>query len=376
MEKIQKLPFFIRISVVFVGLLAFLTFLYLGRDIIIPIVIATLFAIVFNPLVNKLVKDKFNRTLAISIVVFIALLIIVGSSILFVSQISSFSASFPTLVNKLQTVLDQIILSIRAKLHMSSADIALWFKKIQDTVITNSSAIIGKTIGTIGSTMFFIILIPVYVFMILYYKPLLLDFIRKLYGERNSDQINKIFEKTKTTIQSYLIGLVKQAVIVASLYIITFFILGIPYAVLLGITGALLNIIPFLGAYIAITIFVVIALVTASPTTVLLVIIAFIVIHAIDNMYIVPKIIASQVRLNALISLTAVLAGNAIWGIPGMFLSIPLAALIKVVSDHISSLEPWGYVMGDMEEKKKVDRPQSIVHRKENINSSQPEKDK
>lgn len=361
MEKIQKLPFFIRISVVFVGLLAFLTFLYLGRDIIIPIVIATLFAIVFNPLVNKLVKDKFNRTLAISIVVFIALLIIVGSSILFVSQISSFSESFPTLVSKLQTVLDQIILSIRAKLHMSSADVALWFKKIQDTVITNSSAIIGKTIGTIGSTMFFIILIPVYVFMILYYKPLLLDFIRKLYGERNSDQINKIFEKTKTTIQSYLIGLVKQAVIVASLYIITFFIIGIPYAVLLGITGALLNIIPFLGAYIAITIFVLIALVTASPTAVLLVIIAFIVIHAIDNMYIVPKIVASQVRLNALISLTAVLAGNAIWGIPGMFLSIPLAALIKVVSDHIGSLEPWGYVMGDMDVEKKKKVRQSTV---------------
>jgi len=70
-------------------------------------------------------------------------------------------------------------------------------------------------------------------------------------------------------------------------------------------------------------------------------------IQIIDNDYIVPKIVASRVKLNALFSIIIVLVGNALWGIPGMFLSIPLLAIVKVIFDHIDSLKPWGFLLGD-----------------------------
>jgi predicted PurR-regulated permease PerM len=70
-------------------------------------------------------------------------------------------------------------------------------------------------------------------------------------------------------------------------------------------------------------------------------------IQLIDNNYIVPKIVASKVKINALFSIIVVLVGNALWGIPGMFLSIPLLAIVKVIFDHIESLKPWGFLLGD-----------------------------
>ena len=124
-------------------------------------------------------------------------------------------------------------------------------------------------------------------------------------------------------------------------------ILGINYAILLGIVGAILNIIPYLGGVIAVVLFMVIALVTKSPIYVVYVIVLYTAIQLIDNNYIVPKIIGSKVKLNALISIVSVIAGAAIWGIPGMFLSIPLLAIVKLVLDRIEGLKPWGYLLGD-----------------------------
>ncbi|NJK94861.1 MAG: AI-2E family transporter, partial [Bacteroidales bacterium] len=79
----------------------------------------------------------------------------------------------------------------------------------------------------------------------------------------------------------------------------------------------------------------------------ILVIVNYMIIQFIDNNFLVPKIIGSKVSLNAFASIVAVIAGGALWGIPGMFLSIPLLAMIKVVCDRVDSLQPWGYLFGN-----------------------------
>jgi predicted PurR-regulated permease PerM len=76
--------------------------------------------------------------------------------------------------------------------------------------------------------------------------------------------------------------------------------------------------------------------------------IIYLVIQFIDNHFIVPKIVASRVQINALVSIIVVLVGGAIWGIPGMFLSIPLTAIAKVVCDHVEPLKPWGFLLGNI----------------------------
>jgi predicted PurR-regulated permease PerM len=141
--------------------------------------------------------------------------------------------------------------------------------------------------------------------------------------------------------------LLLEFVIVAALNSGALLILGIQYAILIGIIGAILNVIPLIGGFVAVALPVIIALATKSPSSCLLVIGAYVLIQFIDNHYIIPKVVASKVKINALISVIVVLSFGALWGIPGMFLSIPLTAIIKVVFDHIAPLKPWGFLLGD-----------------------------
>ena len=109
-----------------------------------------------------------------------------------------------------------------------------------------------------------------------------------------------------------------------------------------------LNVIPYIGGIIAVALPMIIAFSTkSSPTDALLVLIVYVIIQFIDNHYVIPKVVASKVKINGFISIVVVLAGGALWGIPGMFVSIPLTAIIKVIFDRIDSLKPWGFLLGD-----------------------------
>jgi predicted PurR-regulated permease PerM len=185
--------------------------------------------------------------------------------------------------------------------------------------------------------------------MILFYQPLLLEFFRRLFGKSNRSEVSDIITQIKSIIQSYLLGLIMEAAIIATLYSVGLLILGIKYAIILGVIGAFLNLIPYLGAIIAASLPMIIALETkASPWFTLLVLALYVFIQFIDNNYILPKLVASKVKINALVSIIVVIGFAALWGIPGMVLSIPLTAIVKLIFDHVEPLKPWGFLLGDV----------------------------
>jgi predicted PurR-regulated permease PerM len=91
----------------------------------------------------------------------------------------------------------------------------------------------------------------------------------------------------------------------------------------------------------------IIALATKSPEYAFFVFILYSIVQVFDNHFIVPKIVASKVKINALVSIVVVLIGSALWGVAGMFLSIPLTAIIKVIFDRVEPLKPLGFLLGD-----------------------------
>jgi predicted PurR-regulated permease PerM len=193
-----------------------------------------------------------------------------------------------------------------------------------------------------------ILLMPVYIFLFLFYKPLILNFLFEVFAEENSRQVGEILNETKSAIQSYMVGLLLEALIVAVLNSTALLILGVKYAILLGVIGALLNLIPYIGGVIAIALPVLIATVTKDGyNTQVGILIAYIIIQFIDNNILVPRIVSSKVQINALISIIAVLLGAALWGVPGMFLSIPFVGILKIICDRIPDLKPWGKLLGD-----------------------------
>jgi predicted PurR-regulated permease PerM len=193
-----------------------------------------------------------------------------------------------------------------------------------------------------------LVLVFVYIFMILFYQPLIIDFIHKLFSASHQSEVVEIISQTKTVVQRYLVGLVIEAAIIATLYSVALLILGIDYAILLGIIGALINVVPYVGGVVGIALPMMVAVITKpTPWHAFYVLGIFMFIQLIDNHYIIPKIVASKVKINALISMIAVIAGNSLWGIPGMLLAIPILGIVKLIFDHIEPLKPWGFLLGD-----------------------------
>ncbi|NUO00575.1 MAG: AI-2E family transporter [Saprospiraceae bacterium] len=342
-----KLPFFVKATLLLVGFYVLISMLFIAQDIILPVIYATIIAIAISPAVNYLVKKNINRAMSIAMVLTIALLILSVMVALLSSQASLLGEAWPQLAIRFEDLLNQTVSWISEYFNISLRKINAWITHAKGELINNSGAAIGITLTTMGGMLAIIFLTPVYVFMILFYQPHLVRFLHKLFGTENNLQVNEFLTETKAIIQSYLGGLFAEFAIVAIMNAAGLLALGIEYAILLGIIGALLNIIPYLGGMIAVVLFMAIAFVTKSPVYVLYVFALYTFIQFVDNNYIVPKIVGAKVKLNALVCLMAVIAGAALWGIPGMFLSIPLMAIIKLLFDRVDALKPWGFLLGD-----------------------------
>lgn len=341
-------PFYVKATILLLGISIFLTILYIVQGIIIPLIFATIIAIVLHPVVIFFMRLRLKRVLAIVVTLVLAFLVIAAFGFLLVSQVSRFGESWPELLEKLSQLLSQTVSWASGYFNIDQQSIDEWIAKTKADVLSSSGSIIGQTLLTAGGMLIIIFLIPVYVFMILFYQPILRDFINQLFSAANQSRVTGVVTQIKTVIQKYLVGLVFEAAIIGTLYTITLLVLGIEYAIMLGIIGALINVIPYLGGIVGVALPMLIALATKpSPWYAVYILVIFYIIQLIDNNFIVPKIVASQVKINALFSIVIVIAGNALWGIPGMFLSIPLLAIVKLIFDNIENLKPWGFLLGD-----------------------------
>jgi predicted PurR-regulated permease PerM len=346
--KDLKLPLYVKAVIFLIGFYALFAMLYIGRGIIVPLLFATILAILLQPIVVFFVRLRINRVLAIIFTLVLTVIMIVAFGGLLVSQAIRFSDSWPAFVDKFTGTLDQTIAWASQYFNIEPQAIYDWIAKTKGELIITVSHSVGQTLAIVGNGIVILFVIPLYIFLLLFYQPLLLTFIRKLSNENNQSQVQEVVKQTKSVIQRYLVGLVIEAILVGALNITALLALGIQYAVLIGIIGALLNVIPYIGGIVAVAIPMIIALATKdSAWYAVYVLVLYYIVQLIDNNFIVPKIVASKVKINALFSIIVVFAGNALWGIPGMFISLPLLAIVKLIFDHIEPLKPWGFLLGD-----------------------------
>ncbi len=347
-DKVFIFPFYAKASLLIIGLFVFISMLFIGQSIIVPVVFAVIIAIVLHPVVNFFVKYKIPRVAAIVITLLLSFIVVAAISVLIYNQAIRFSDSWPVLVDKFTVTFNQTTAWASGYFDIKPKAIQEWLLKTKVELMAGSNAAIGQTLFAVGNGVLVLFLIPVYVFLILYYHTLLIEFIHKLFVSSDQSQVSRIVNQTKTLIQHYLVGLVIEAVIIAVMEIAALLLLGVDYAILLGVIGALLNVIPYIGGIVAVALPMMVAFATKdSAWYPLYILVIYYIIQLIDNNFIVPVIVSSKVKINALFSIIVVFAGNALWGVPGMFLSIPLIAIVKLIFDNIEPLKPWGFVLGD-----------------------------
>ncbi len=347
METRYNIPFYLKVSQILLALIAFLFIMFIGQEIILPILFASIAAILLNPVVNFLYGKNINRMIAILIAILVAAILLLAIIYFFSSQIAEFGNEFPKFKQKFSDLYHQLVIWISHIFNLNQDKITNWIEKTKDKGINSSKSLIGPLVITIGGLIMLLIVMPVYVFLILLYKPLFLEFIKRLFPREKHTFISDVLNQSKTLIQSYLLGLMIETGIIAFLNSIALLALGVESAVLIGVAGAFLNLIPYIGGVIAIALAIIMAVTSQPPIYALWVFLIYNLIQFLDNHLIIPKIVASKVNINPFISIIVVLIGGTLWGIPGMFLSIPLTAIVKIIFDRIESLKPFGFLLGN-----------------------------
>lgn len=329
---------------VLIGIYMLFNILLLLQDILVPICFAALIAVLLNPAVNKLVQWRIPRAVAICLVLLLAILI-VGGIIAFISaQIADFSELAPAFKKRAAELLAKFQNWLQATFNLSRKKQLSMF----NTAAEKAQAYIGQTLSTVASIISVTVLLPIYTFLLLYYKSLFVNFLYDVFETEQEAKVSEVLNETKSAVQSYIFGLLVEMLLVAILNSAALLILGVKYAILLGIIGAILNVVPYIGGIVAIALPVLMSLVSGNGgfTTPLLVVGAYTVIQFIDNNIIVPRVVSSKVEVNAFVSIVIVLLGAGLWGVSGMFLSIPFIAVCKIIFDRIEELQPWGKLLG------------------------------
>ncbi len=340
---IKKYPFYIRSTVVLFGLVLCTHALFNLREILVPISFALMLAVLLNPLTILLQKWKVPRVAAIAIAVITALLIITAVGYFLFVEMSSFSTQVPIFKKKSMELLARTQHEISSNFGIDVQKQNKYLDEAKKGLKPLLTAAMGTAVGTLSM----VVLLPVYAFLFLFYKTLIIDFLYDVFAEENAKELRLVLTQTKGAIQNYMFGLIIEALIVGLLNTAALLLLGVKYAVLLGFLGAFLNVLPYIGGIVAILLPVLIATVTKDGfQTQLGIVIAYSIIQFIDNHFLIPYIVSSKVKINALISIIVVLLGGAIWGLSGMFLSIPFIGVLKIIFDRVPELKPWGRLIG------------------------------
>jgi predicted PurR-regulated permease PerM len=349
-----KFPFYFKASLFLLGLLVFFYIIYVVQNIVLPFFISVLVAILLNPFVNYLTNHRVNRIIAIFVTLLIGLLIMTGLVFLLITQFNAFTGDLPGLIGKFNESALELIAWVSDSFNISAEKIKAWLTREKKLGIDKSGVLIGNAAITLSRFFVLVLIIPVYIFLLLYYKSLIFNFIAKLFPVRFHSTVVLINSEVKVLVQKYLVGLLIQMAIVATLTALGLWIIGIQSPVLFGIVTALLNLIPYLGVLTANTLIVLVALVTRDASYAVMVLLLYLFVQFIDNNFVVPKIVGGKVKINALAMIIAVLVGGQLYGVAGMFLAIPSIAIFKVVCDHIPSLSALGYILGDTMPKSEI----------------------
>lgn len=353
LKRISTFPFYVKLACVLISVIALGYLAILGKEVLSPLIFSGLFSVLMLPMAIFF-ERKLTMPRSAASMLCVIILISAITTVLYIigSQISRFASDWPQFRTQLETSIDDIQDWIALNFHIA--------EKKQDKIVNNATkeifssgtAVMGATFLSISSVLLFLIFTFIYTFFFLLYRRLIMNFLESVFLAENKHVIHDILERMQYIIRKYIIGLLIEMGIVAGTVSATFLIMGIRYAILLGLITGLFNIIPYIGILSALVISCVITLATATTASkVFLVIIVLVVTHLLDSNILLPIVVGSKVRINALITVLGVIIGEMLWGITGMFLSIPVIAVLKIIFDRVDSLKSWGIILGDEEKK-------------------------
>jgi predicted PurR-regulated permease PerM len=344
----KELPLTVRRSIELIGICLLGALISVGSGIIMPVLMAFFLSIVLLPTYRFLKNKRVPEALAILLPILLGAVFIGSMVWFFYAQISILAADFPQIQKNITFHLNNLSYWINSKTDFSTKEQIKFLNEQSNKLLTNAGNIIGGAAGSITSAFIFIGLVPIYIYLFLSYKNLLLRFIFMWFKPQQHKKVKEVMKETEVIIKSYLVGLLIQIAYITILLGGILLILGIKHAILIGVIFALLNLIPYVGALVGNLLGVLLTLTSSQELLPIFTVLGVIaVVQFLDNNILMPRIVGSKVKINAFAAILGVFIAGTLAGVSGMFLALPMVAVLKIIFDRSEMFKPWGILLGD-----------------------------
>lgn len=307
-----------------------------------PLIMAGILYYLMNPVVDYLEKKQVPRIWSIIGLFIIVIALIIWGLVVIVPKIQeqtvSFGNHFPqyidTIDKKMQEILsDPFFAQFRNALEDTGDKLISSLGDIIRNISTFTVQGLGSFVGAIATVVVAIITMPFILFYLLKDGKQLAPYLMKFLPNKMRQPTLKVLGEVNSQVSSYIRGQLTVAFAVAVMFILGFSLIGLDYAITLGITAGFLNLIPYLGSFLAMVPAVFLGIV-GGPVLLAQVLLVFVIEQTIEGRVISPLVLGSQLAIHPVTILVVLLTSGKLFGVVGVILGIPVYAAVKVLVSH------------------------------------------
>jgi len=328
---------------------AIFAILILAKTILIPLGFALLVSFILYPLARRYELWGANILFAAFLSILTIIIIIFGALYLFSTQIISLSKEFSDIQDRILSIFADITLytnnNINFVHHLEKGEL---FDRIKNWFNVSAGLLLKQTFNSTTSITAGLLLAIVYTFLILIYREGIISAFCRFFPEDKREQALHMFKSVQRVGKQYLFGMLMIMFILGFINSIGLMIVGLDNPFLFGFMAAVLAIIPYVGTFLGAAIPVLYAFVSYdSPWMAVSVAIMFWIVQIIESNFLTPRIVGGNLKVNALTAILSIIVGASVWGIAGMILFLPFAAMLRVVCEHYIQLQPIALLIGE-----------------------------
>ncbi|GAB2973278.1 AI-2E family transporter [Mucilaginibacter puniceus] len=342
-------PALVKTSLILFIIIGGTVILYFGKSLLAPLAFALVLSMLLIPLCKKLERRGVNRSLATLLCILLLILTFAAIISLLSWQLSNVMDDVNQIKHRLAAVGTQV-----QNVIASYTGIA---KPQQEEMIKSADpgSLLAKTTSTLLGVTLDIILILVYIFLMMCFRSHLMKFLIRAVPTDQQENTVKLVHEAGEVSQKYLSGLTLMIMSLWIMYAVGFSIIGVRYAIFFALLCGTLEMIPFVGNITGTLLTVLMGLVQGGDYKLIAgILIVYGSVQFIQSYILQPLVVGREVNLNPFFTILSIVIGEAIWGVSGMILAIPIFGMMKIGFDHFAPLKPYGFLLGGIESKKRT----------------------
>lgn len=360
MQKLQRLTYFLF----FISLA--IAVLYFAREFLIPIALSGVLATLFIRFCNKLEAKGINRGLSSLLAILLFLGVIAVVVFLLSWKLSDLTENIEGMKEHIVGLFDGLKAWINEKIGVSAEQQEKMIEPSEASGSEGGSMLFDFASGTVN-ILVKTLLVVVYMYLFLYFRSRIKKFMLMIVPQNDDDETERVIDKSAQVSQQYLSGLSKMILLLWIMYGIGFSVVGVENAIFFAVLCGILEIVPFVGNITGTSLTVLAVVAQGGDSNQIVGVLGiYLLVQFIQTYLIEPLVVGDEVNINPLFTIIVLVAGELIWGIPGMILAIPLLGIVKIICDSVPQLQPYGYLIGSDRKRKTsfVDRIKKIFMKK------------